>query len=237
MHIPDGFLDNKTAAGLGAAAATVVGFALSKVHALVTELGFAPALAGAGNGVKSLAGKAQRFVGDAGKSYLSKMAMVTSLVFATQMFNFPVAHGTSGHLLGGLFAALFLGPWGGALSISIVLLLQATIYADGGLIVLGANIMNMAFFGCIIAYYGYIFLKKIGLPKKVSMAIAAWASVVVASAACAVELGISGTYSLMDALKSMVAVHGVIGIGEMVITFMLVSIITNIMGWEAYNHE
>ncbi len=98
---------------MAAAAVTVIVLALSKVRALVTERGLIPAMAGVGAGVKSMTGKAQRFVGEAGKSYLSRMAMVTSLVFAAQMFNFPVAQGISGHLLGGLFAALFLGPWGG----------------------------------------------------------------------------------------------------------------------------
>ena len=237
MHIPDGFLDSKTAAGMGAAAAVVVGLALSKVRALVTELGLAPAMAGAGNGLKSLTGKAQRFVGEAGKSYLSKMAMVTSLVFATQMFNFPITHGTSGHLLGGLFAALFLGPWGGALSITIVLLVQATLYADGGLIVLGANIMNMAFFGCIVSYLFYGLLKKTGLADKVCVSISAWASVVLASSACALELGMSGTTSLFNALSAMLPVHALIGIGEVMITLVLVSMLKNMMGWSQYHSE
>lgn len=237
MHIPDGFLDSKTAVGMGAAAATVVGLALSKVRALVTELGLAPAMAGAGNGIKSLNGKARRFVGATGKSYLSRMAMVTSLVFATQMFNFPISQGTSGHLLGGLFAALFLGPWGGALSITMVLLVQATLYADGGLVVMGANIMNMAFFGCIVSYFGYVLLKTTGLTKKICLSIAAWASVVLASSACALELGMSGTYSIVDALSAMLSVHAFIGIGEMLITLMLVSIMKNMLGWEEYRHE
>ncbi len=237
MHIPDGFLNSKTAAELGAAAATLVGLALNKVRALVTELGLAPAMAGAGNGVKSLSGKAQRFVGEAGKSYLSKMAMITSLVFATQMFNFPITHGTSGHLLGGLLAALFLGPWGGALSLTMVLLVQATLYGDGGFIVLGANIINMAFFGCIVSYFGYLLLKKTGLATNICLSIAAWASVILASLACAFELGMSGTYSLVNTLYEMVSVHAVIGIGEMIITLILVTTLRNMMGWALFNSE
>ena len=237
MHIPDGFLDSKTAAGLSAAAAMVVGLALNKVRALVTELGLAPAMAGAGNGVKSLAGKVQRFVGEAGKSYLSKMAMVTSLVFAAQMFNFPIGHATSGHLLGGLFAALFLGPWGGALSLTMVLLVQATLYADGGLIVLGANIINMAFFGCIVSYFGYNFFKKTGLADTICLSFSAWASVVLTASACALELGLAGTYALGDTWNALVSVHVFIGVGEMFITLILVSIMKNILGWEEYKHE
>ena len=237
MHIPDGFLDHKTATGLAAAAATVVGFALSKVKALVTELGLAPALAGAGNGIKSFTGKAKRFVGQAGKSYLSKMAMVTSLVFASQMFNFPVANGTSGHFLGGVFAFYVLGPWGGALSISIVLLIQAFVYADGGIIALGANIVNMAFFGCIVMYYAYRLLNKAGVAKKVSLAVIAWTSVIVASTACALELGSSGTSSFLNTLQSMVSIHAVIGIGEALITLILISVMKKMMGWNGFDHE
>lgn len=237
MHIPDGFLDSKTAAGMAAAAVAVVVLALSKVRALVTERGLVSAMAGVGQGVKSMTGKAQRFVGEAGKSYLSRMAMVTSLVFAAQMFNFPVAQGISGHLLGGLFAALFLGPWGGALSMTMILIVQATLYADGGLIVLGANIMNMAFFGCIVSYFAYVLFKKTGFSDKVCISLAAWVSVLMASSACALELGLSGTHSLIETLVSMALVHIFIGMGEAIITLILVSIMKKMMGWETYHEK
>ncbi|MFA5928478.1 MAG: energy-coupling factor ABC transporter permease, partial [Candidatus Margulisiibacteriota bacterium] len=134
MHLPDGFLDKNLSTGLGLAAAGVLSYAFNKMHQLVTELGLAPAFAGAGDKVSAIAGKAQRILGGTGKEYLSKLAMVASLVFAAQMFNFPVSAGTSGHLLGGVLAAMLLGPWGGAVALTIVLTIQALFYADGGII-------------------------------------------------------------------------------------------------------
>jgi cobalt/nickel transport system permease protein len=165
------------------------------------------------------------------------MSFVTAIVFAAQMFNFSVAQGMSGHLLGGVFAALFLGPWGGALSITMVLLVQATLYADGGLIVLGANIVNMAFFGTILGYGIYHVLHRQQLPSKICIGFAAWASLVLASVACALELGMSGTVGLQSVLLSMISTHAIIGIGEMLITLLLVSVMVNMMGWQTYGHE
>jgi cobalt/nickel transport system permease protein len=146
---------------------------------------------------------------------------VGSLVFAAQMFNFPVSSGTSGHLLGGVLAAVLLGPWAGAIVISTVLVIQSLFFADGGMFALGANIINMAGLGAIGGYYIYYWLKKLikgESGRYVAAAIAAWASVVLASSLCAIEIGLSGTFPLMDVLKAMVKVHAVIGIAEALIT-------------------
>jgi cobalt/nickel transport system permease protein len=232
MHIPDGFIDPKTSTGLGFAAATVLGFALSKVHQLVTHSLFAPALATVGKSLKNINGRAHSVMSSVGQEYLSKMGMMASLVFSAQMFNFPIVSGTSGHLVGGVLAAAFLGPWGGAVAISCVLLVQALFYADGGLAVLGANIVNMAVLGCIVSYYAYALLKKLKLNSLVSLGIAAWFSVILAATACALELAVSGTFTLSATLVAMVKVHSIIGLCEGLITVALVLLIQRLMKWE-----
>jgi cobalt/nickel transport system permease protein len=159
------------------------------------------------------------------------MGLVASLVFAAQMFNFPVAAGTSGHLIGGVLAAVLLGPWGGFLAVTAVVIIQALFYADGGLIVMGANIINMAFIGAIVAYYIYSGLNK-RLPNILAIGLAAWSSVFLAALACSIELWLSGTFALNKVLPAMLSVHAVIGIAEALITIALVQISKSIMGWE-----
>ncbi len=152
--------------------------------------------------------------------------IMCAFIFAAQMINFPVAWGTSGHLLGGVLAAVFLGPWLSCLVISLVLIVQCFLFQDGGVAVLGANILNMAVFGTGLGYIVFILGKKI-LPGKggylASIAIASWVSVMVGSSVCAFELGFSGTYPTLLTLKAMLSVHAFIGIGEAVITTFIVS--------------
>ena len=156
------------------------------------------------------------------------MGVMAAFIFAAQMLNFPVAGGTSGHLLGGVLAAVLLGPFAGAVVIAVVLIIQCLIFQDGGLSALGANIFNMSFIGAIGGYSIYTVLKKAIKDDKgivVGSAIAAWLSVILASSACAIELAISGTSPLKIVLPVMAGVHVLIGIGEAVITFLVVGFV------------
>jgi len=230
MHIPDGFIDPRLAGGMGMGAVLAIGYAINKVKQAVLEPAAQVARAGMGKAVSTISDKARKVLGRSGQDYILKMGMVASLVFAAQMFNFPISSGTSGHLIGGVLAAVLLGPWGGLLAVSAVVIIQALFYADGGLIVLGSNIINMALIGSLCGYYIYHFLKK-KLPSMPAIAIAAWFSVVLAATACSFELGISGTFALSETLSAMVPVHMVIGIGEAVITIGLIQIAKAVMGW------
>lgn len=223
MHLPDGFVDPKIAAGLGVFAATVLAYAVEKVHQAVTKLEQVPVLAALGNGVVNISGKVRRVLSQYGRNYMSKLGLVTSMIFAAQMFNFPISSGTSGHLIGGLYAAVILGPWGGSIAITLVLLIQAVFYADGGLTVLGANIVNMAIVASIGGYFLYRYLNK-WLPENFTIMFVAWLSVVAASFACALEMGLSETFNIGEVLLQMSKVHMIIGIGEAVITVLLITI-------------
>jgi len=231
MHIPDGFLDPRLAGGMGIAAAGALAFAISKVKEAVTHPAAQAALAGVGGTIKTVSDKTRQTLSRFGQEYLVKMGMVSSLVFAAQMFNFPIASGTSGHLIGGVLAAVLLGPWGGFLAISAVLLVQSLFYADGGLLAIGANILNMALIGSVLGYYIYAFLKT-KISPILAIAFAAWLSVVLAALACSIEVGISGTYELSKTVSAMLPVHAVIGIAEAIITIALLGLIKMIMGWE-----
>lgn len=156
------------------------------------------------------------------------MGVCSAFIFAAQMLNFPVAGGTSGHLLGGVLAAILLGPWAGAIVISCVLIVQCIIFQDGGVTALGANILNMAIIGTIGGYIVYRIISRIIGGHKgimIGAAIASWLSVLLASSACALELSFSGTSSLNIALPAMAGVHALIGIGEAVITCLVIGFV------------
>lgn len=160
------------------------------------------------------------------------MGVTSAFIFAGQMLNFPVAGGTSGHLLGGVLAAILLGPYAGAVVISVVLIVQCLIFQDGGITALGANILNMAIIGTMGGYLvkkvsGTIFAKKVS-GTILATAIASWFSVVIASSACAIELAISGTSPLKIVLPAMVGIHMLIGIGEAIITCLVISFIQKV---------
>src|SRR5919108_2288211 len=155
--------------------------------------------------------------------------LVAAFIFAVQMLNFPVATGTSGHLLGGALAAVLVGPSVGAVCVSVVLLVQALLFADGGLSALGLNVVNMALVTSFAAYLLFVGLRRL-LPARpgsvaVASGVAAGLSVVVASVAFTVEyaLGGAGGASIATVAGAMVGVHALIGIGEGVITALVVS--------------
>ncbi|MBC1219446.1 energy-coupling factor ABC transporter permease [Nostoc sp. UCD121] len=151
------------------------------------------------------------------------LGLTTAFIFAAQMINFPVAGGTSGHLLGGTLAAIVLGsPWAGTLCIATVLIIQAVLFADGGITALGANILNMAVVGVWVGWILTQTLQRLlgGFKGRLPLAagIAAGVSVVVAAIACAIELALSGTAPVAIVLPAMTGVHILIGIGEGIIT-------------------
>lgn len=151
------------------------------------------------------------------------LGLTTAFIFAAQMINFPVAGGTSGHLLGGALAAIILGsPWAGMLCIATVLIIQAVLFADGGITALGANILNMGVIGVWVAWLLTQTLQRFlgGSKARLPLAggIAAGISVVVAAMACAIQLAISGTAAVNLVLASMAGVHILIGVGEGLIT-------------------
>jgi len=197
MHIPDGFLDAKTAVATGALAVAGVGVALADVRRNVP---------------------ARR---------VPLIGLAAAFVFAAQMLNFPVAGGTSGHLIGGVLAAVLLGPGAAVVIITAVLILQCLMFADGGLTALGANIFNMGLVAPGIGYAVYRLLLPVageGLRGRLfATAFAAWVSTVVAAVACAGELALSGTVAWRIAFPAMAGIHMVIGLGEAAITAMVVA--------------
>ncbi len=152
--------------------------------------------------------------------------IMAAFIFAGQMLNFPVAGGTSGHLVGATLAFIVLGPWVGALAMTAVISLQALIFQDGGLVVMGANILIM---GIVPGFMGYgLFQLVKSRTRTVQLgvtAVAAWLSVMIAALVTALLLGFSGTTSLAVAIPAMLGIHALIGIGEALITVAALSFI------------
>ncbi len=198
MHIPDGFIDAPTSAGAAVVAAAGVGVSLKKASETLQE------------------------------RQIPLCGLVSAFIFAVQMLNFPVAGGTSGHLLGGVLAAVLVGPWAAVLCVSVVLTVQAVVFADGGLSALGSNVVIMALVTALGGYLVFRFLRAILPCTKgsvvVASGIAAGVSVVLASAAFTLEYAIGGTgnASLSTVFGAMVGVHTLIGIGEGIITTLTV---------------
>lgn len=157
-----------------------------------------------------------------------RFAAVTALVFAGQMMNFPVQDGTSGHLLGGVLASLLLGVPFGILSMAVVLTVQCLAFSDGGLAVLGANIVNMALVGAGLGGLMATWLRdQAGNPagRFAGTAFASWFSVVLASLACSAELAWAGTASFATVAPAMFGTHALIGLGETLITLAAVALL------------
>lgn len=150
------------------------------------------------------------------------MGVMAAFIFAAQMFNFQVAGGTSGHLLGGVLAAVLLGPWAATLVMACVIAVQALLFSDGGLVVMGANIFNMGVIGTLGGYALYRSLARLlGGEQRARIpaaAIAGWASVVVGSASMSLQLIVSGTSPAEVVLPAMLGIHVLIGVGEALIT-------------------
>jgi cobalt/nickel transport system permease protein len=157
-----------------------------------------------------------------GERQIPLMGILAAFVFAAQMINFPVAGGTSGHLLGGLLVAILIGPWAAVLVMTTVVGVQAFLFQDGGLLALGFNVFNMGIIGVFVGYavYGWV-RKALGASRNgqlIGAAVGAWTAVEVAATAAALELAVSGTSALDVALPAMLGIHALIGIGEALIT-------------------
>ncbi|XUX00402.1 MAG: energy-coupling factor ABC transporter permease [Dehalogenimonas sp.] len=162
-----------------------------------------------------------------GEKQVPLMGMLAAFIFAAQMFNFPVAGGTSGHLIGAALCAILIGPWAGVIIMSAVLIAQALIFQDGGLAALGANILNMGVIAVFGSYFIYRLLTKI-LPdsrrsKLAGAMIAGWFSVMLAALAAAFELASSGASPFEVVGPAMLGIHALIGIGEGLITTLVLS--------------
>jgi cobalt/nickel transport system permease protein len=192
LHAPDGFVSLPIAALMWAVTAAVVGYAVYRTNR------------------------------DLDERAVPLLGVMAAFIFAAQMFNFPVVGGTSGHLLGGVLAAVLLGPWAATLVMTAVIAIQALLFQDGGLLIMGANIFNMGIVGTLGGYVVYRAIAGLlggeergRLP---AAGVAAWVSVVAAAVAMTLQLAASGIVPLQIALPAMVGVHALIGIGEALIT-------------------
>ncbi|MFD8328838.1 energy-coupling factor ABC transporter permease [Streptomyces lydicus] len=208
MHVPDGFINAPVSVATGALAAAAVAVSLR---------GARRELAGTGRG------------GGAGAERTAPLAgLVAAFIFAVQMLNFPVAAGTSGHLLGGALAAILVGPYTGVLCVSVVLLMQGVLFADGGLTALGVNITDMAIVTTVVAYGLFRVLVKVLPRSRRSITVASFVSALVSVPAAAVTftalyaLGGTADVPLGKVFTAMVGVHVLIGIGEAAITALTV---------------
>jgi cobalt/nickel transport system permease protein len=197
MHLPDGFLDAKTALLSTGAAATGVGIALREIRTTLEP------------------------------RRMPLLGLAAAFVFAAQMLNFPVAAGTSGHLLGGVLTAILLGPSAAVLVLTCVLLVQCLLFADGGLLALGANVFNMAIVSVCGGTLVFRGLKRVLRMEETRATVfaasfAAWFGTVLASLSCAGQLALSGTVPWSLAFPAMTNVHLLIGIGEGAATGLVV---------------
>jgi cobalt/nickel transport system permease protein len=149
---------------------------------------------------------------------------VSVVIFLAQMLNFPIANGTSGHLIGAMFALLVLGVDSAVLSMALVLIVQAFVYGDGGVFSLGANVFNMAVLGVYSADFAF---KRLELDRNAKIFVAGAVSVVAASAACSLELAASGTSPILAVLGAMTITHIVIGAAEGLLTIALLGVFAN----------
>jgi len=198
MHIPDGFIDIPTSVAFAGLAAAGVAVSLKGARASLDEK------------TAPLAG------------------LTATFIFAVQMLNFPVAAGTSGHLLGGALAAILVGPWVAMLALTVVLLMQGLLFADGGLSAIGLNVFNMSVIGVWVGYGVFLLAKKVLPRNKSSITVAAFVagiiSVPAAAAGFVLQYAIGGTatFSVSAVLAGMISTHILIGIGDGVISALAV---------------
>jgi cobalamin biosynthesis protein CbiM len=199
VHIPDGFIGPGASAIAGIGAAGGFAYAVRRARLYLTD------------------------------RLVPLAALSAAFVFAAQMVNFPVLPGMSGHLIGGVMAAVLVGPAAGYLVLSIVLIVQALVFADGGLSALGLNIINLAGVATVGGYWIYRMILRL-LPKTGrsvvgAAGVAAAISVPMAATAFAIEFAIAGTaesVSMSSVLWALVGTHGLIGIGEGIITAVVI---------------
>ncbi len=199
MHIPDGFLSVTVSAFFWVLSAVTIFFALRKVN---RELG---------------------------EREVPVMGLLAAAIFAGQMLNFAVTGGTSGHLMGAALAAILVGPWAAVLVMTAVVSVQALVYQDGGLLVLGANLFNMGIIGAFVGHFAYRAVRSLARGKAWGILAggfaAGWLSIVVSSLVVAFQLALSGTSPANVAVPAMGGIHMLIGVGEGLITLGALSFI------------
>lgn len=199
LHIPDGFLSVNVSIIFWVLSVAVIVLALRRVNR------------------------------DLGEREVPMMGVLAAAIFAGQMLNFSVGFGTSGHLLGAALAAILLGPWAAVLIMTSVVAVQALIFQDGGLLVMGANLFNMAVIGPFVAYMVFRLVKRAanGRPWGIFAGggAAAWVSIEVSALACALQLALSGTSPANLAIPAMAGIHALIGVGEALITVGALSLV------------
>jgi len=192
MHIPDGFLSTPVALVMWIVAIIAVAYALLRVNR------------------------------DLDERKVPLMGVMAATIFAGQMLNFSVSGGTSGHLVGAALAAIVLGPWAAILVMTCVVGTQALLFQDGGLLALGANIVNMGVVGVAVGYAVYLTVRRLAGEKDWGMFVggfaSGWLSIVIAALFCALQLAMSGTSPANIAVPAMGGIHMLIGIGEGLIT-------------------
>ena len=211
MHIPDGFLDAKIWVTAAALSTGAIGYSVSKSREELDE------------------------------RQVPKLGIMAAFIFAAQMVNFPVGVGTSGHLLGAALAAILLGPWSACLILSTVLFIQCLAFQDGGLTALGANVFNMAVVGVLTAFIVYkVFsgITKSKAGRNISVFLASWGSVFAASMMATLELSVSNQIhlSFTQIFIPMAGWHAVIGIGEGLITVVVVNFVERLGFIDARNN-
>ena len=196
MHIPDGMLSTPVVAVTGASSAGFVGYAVAWTRKRLTE---------------------HRTV---------LMAVMAALIFALQMLNFPVAGGTSGHFAGGAAAAIMLGPWPAVITMTTVLVVQSLLFADGGVLALGANVLNMAVIAPFVGFAFWALACRLSSAKSARIAgafAAGWAATLLAALTAGAEIWLSGNARFALIMGAMGAWHAIIGIGEGIVTAGLVA--------------
>jgi len=192
MHIPDGFLDLKTSITTYILSGVSLSIALKQLNKSFEE------------------------------KNIPTLGLLGAFIFAAQMINLPIAGGTSGHLMGGVLAMLIAGPWAAIVVISTILFIQAIIFMDGGIVVLGANILNMAVVQVFTGYFIFYKCKHIISSYKIRTFLAAFLSLEVSAAIASLELAFSQTISLSTVLTAMLGWHFLIGILEAIITLVII---------------
>jgi cobalt/nickel transport system permease protein len=209
MHIPDGFLDLRVALFIAVVAAAGLAFALRQVRLAV------------------------------GDRLVPLMGVMAAGIFAGQMVNFPLLGvPASGHLMGGVLAAAVLGPWGGLVAIAAVLVVQCFVFGDGGVTALGANTLNMACIGSTGGYVLYAALRRLIGGKAgtvIAAMLASWLIVPLAALAFAVEMSLSGTAPFTRLATLMLGYHILIGLGEALLTGLVVAWVVRVRPDLIYN--
>ena len=213
MHVPDGFMNVTMSAATG-----VISFGTLWAY------------------IRS----AKDLIAD---KFIALTGMMSALIFVLQMINFPIAAGTSGHLLGGALAVIVLGPRLGLICLSVVVIIQSLLFADGGLSALGVNVLNMAIVTSATSWFIVKYwIKFIGKNKTSIVSVSVLAgilSVVFSSIAFTIQYAIGGTISIPvgTVLLAMVTTHFIIGFGEGVITALIVTLLIRVRPDLIYAYE